>query len=126
MKKILTILVFFLFHAYICNAQNNTVSDSNKVEKLKREYLAQQLKLSNSESKAFWSVYTTYNIEIRAAWRESSGDETHFREKAAIIKDKYRPEFISVLHSHERANDVYRAEKDYRAMLKKTLQERKK
>lgn len=125
MKKFFFILLFFAFHSYLCNAQHQTISDSNKIEKLKKEYLTRELELSPVESRAFWPVYDRYNAEIRRMWMEYK-DQTLFREKAAAIKDKYRPAFIQLLHSHERANNVFRAERAYREMLKKELQERRK
>ncbi|MDE1191177.1 MAG: hypothetical protein PW786_03435 [Arachidicoccus sp.] len=125
MKKFLFILFFFAFNNYLCSAQNRPLSNNNKIEKLKKDYLTQKLELTPSESKAFWPLYKSYFGEISKVWQENDNKPTReFKERAAEIRDTYRPEFFKVLGSHARANSVYIYEKEYRDMLRKTLQER--
>ncbi|AYD46889.1 MAG TPA: hypothetical protein VFQ86_02175 [Arachidicoccus soli] len=124
MKIIIATLGILIFHCYICSAQTNSSSHNNKVEKVKVEFITNQLHLSVNESRAFWPVYHKYFSQIRKAWQESNGDRAEFEEKAATIKDEYRGTFADILHSHERANEVFNAEKAYRAMLRKELKQR--
>ncbi|ANI90315.1 hypothetical protein A9P82_14045 [Arachidicoccus ginsenosidimutans] len=124
MKKFVIILSLFVFPSYLCQAQDTALRNRQKVEEVKRVFFTRQLKLTVPESKAFWPIYNRYDAEIRKAWQQSNGNKDVFMEKAAIIKDNYRNAFANILHSHERANDVYKAERTYRIMLKNELKGR--
>ncbi|MGF7230467.1 hypothetical protein [Arachidicoccus sp.] len=124
MKIIIATLGILIFHCYICCAQTNGSTHNNKVEKVKVEFITNRLHLNARESKAFWPVYHKYFAQIRTAWQQSNHNKAEFEEKAATIKDEYRGSFADILHSHERANDVFNAEKAYRAMLRRELKQR--
>lgn len=125
MKNIMLILGILLFHGYICLAQTNGSRNGDKVEKVKIAFFTRQLDLTAKESKEFWPVYNNYFLQIKKAWHANVGNRPAFDEKATAIKDRYRNDFIKILNSHERAEDVFKAEHSYRQMLKKELKNRK-
>ena len=126
MKIVIATLGILIFHCYICSAQTNGSTHNNKVERVRIEFITNQLHLDAKESRAFWPVYDRYFSQIKKAWKSSNGNRAEFEEKAATIKDQYRNSFVNILHSHERANEVYKVEKAYRAMLRKELNQREK
>lgn len=125
MKKIIFFLGILFFHSYICLAQTNGSRNGDKVEKVKIAFFTQQLNLTASESKEFWPVYNSYFLKLKNAWHSNIGNRPAFDEKASALKDRYRGSFVKILHSHERAEDVFKAEKSYRKMLKEELKNRK-
>ncbi|QEC72619.1 hypothetical protein FSB73_13970 [Arachidicoccus ginsenosidivorans] len=92
---------------------------------MKIAFFTRQLNLTASESKEFWPVYNSYFLKIKKAWHSNIGNRPAFDEKASALKDKYRDDFVRILHSHERAENVFKAEKSYRKMLKEELKNRK-
>ena len=125
MKKIIFFLGILFFSNYICLAQTNGSGNGDKVEKVKIAFFTRQLNLTASESKEFWPVYNSYFSKLKNAWHAELGNRPAFDEKATALKDRYRDDFIRILHSHERAEDVFKAEKSYRKMLKEELKNRK-
>lgn len=125
MKKFIVILGIMLFHGYICLAQTNGSGNGDKVEKVKIAFFTRQLNLTAAESKEFWPVYNKYFLKLKKAWHSNEGHKAAFDEKASALKDEYRGDFIKILNSHERAEDVFKAEHAYRIMLKEELSNRK-
>lgn len=125
MKKFIVILGIMLFHGYICLAQTNGSRNGDKVEKVKIAFFTRQLNLTATESQEFWPVYNSYFLKLKKAWHSNVGNRPAFEEQASALKDRYRNDFVKILHSHERAEDVFKAEKSYRKMLKEELKNRK-
>lgn len=125
MKKFIIFLGLLVCTFYICSAQTVSPNSNSRIEQIKVAFFTKQLQLNPVESKAFWPIYNKYFGEIKSIWHQSNGDREMFDEKAAAIKDKYRPAFVDILHSHERANEVFKAERAYRSMLRAELKERK-
>ncbi|HTN38590.1 MAG TPA: hypothetical protein VL053_16025 [Arachidicoccus sp.] len=125
MKKIMLFLGIMLFHGYICLAQTNGSRNGDKVEKVKIAFFTRQLNLTATESQEFWPVYNSYFLKLKKAWHSNVGNRPAFEEQASALKDRYRNDFVKILHSHERAEDVFKAEKSYRKMLKEELKNRK-
>ena len=119
----LVILCVFGLQTCYCLAQNN-VYNGAKIEEVKRAFITQQLKLTPAEAAAFFPVYDQYMAEIRLAWQQSNGNRNWFMEKSAEINDNYRNSFVQILHSHERANNVYKSEGAFRMMLRNEMLQR--
>ena len=98
----LVILCVFGLQTCYCLAQNN-VYNGAKIEEVKRAFITQQLKLTPAEAAAFFPVYDQYMAEIN---------------------DNYRNSFVQILHSHERANNVYKSEGAFRMMLRNEMLQR--
>ena len=123
MKKILLLLSFFINISYICLAQ--PAEQRNRAEKIQAAYITNELKLSPEEAQRFWPVYRNYKEEIRRARQEKREDELAFEEKVLDIRKKYKPEFKKVLVNDQRVNRVFIADKNFKEMLRKELQNRR-
>ena len=123
MKKNLILLLISINICYICLAQPN--EQRNRAEKIQEAYITNELKLSPEESQRFWPVYRSYKEEIRRARLEKRDDELAFEEKVLGIRKKYKPEFKKVLQDDQRANRVFLADKNFKEILRKELQNRR-
>ena len=124
MKKILLYTLFFLNISYFCFGQNENKKD--RVESIQIAFLTKELSLTPEEAQKFWPIYNDYKGELAQARKESREDEVEFEEKVLTVRKKYKGEFKKVLGSDERANQVFVAEKNFREMLRKELQNRRK
>ena len=115
MKKILLFILFCVNINYFCFAQSGK---RNKVETLYIAYLTKQLALTADEAKQFWPVYQNYRSEIKSA-RQLQKDELDWEEETLNIRKKYRPEFKKILVDEQRVSRVYKAERNFRLMLRK-------
>lgn len=125
MKKIIFFLGILFFHSYICVAQTNRSGNGDKVEKVKIAFFTRQLNLTATESKEFWPVYNSYFSKLKDVWHSNIGNRPAFDEKASALKEQYRGDFVHILRSRDRAENVFKAEKAYRKMLKEELNNRK-
>jgi hypothetical protein len=123
MKKIILLLSIFVNICYICSAQPG--GKRNRAEAIQETYFTNELKLSPEEAQRFWPVFNSYKEEIRRARLEKRDDELAFEEKVLGIRKKYRPEFKKVLNNDQRANQVFLADRNFREILRKELQERR-
>jgi len=123
MKKYLLLLMIFVNICYICPAQQGV--KRNRAEAIQQTYFSNQLKLSPDETQRFWPVFNNYKEEIRRARIEKRDDELAFEEKVLGIRKKYKTEFKAVLGDEQRVNKVFVAEKDFRELLRKELQNRR-
>ena len=126
MKKIYTLLLFLFFHSYFCFSQQPpNDNDDQRVEVLKKAYVADQLNLSPQEAEKFWPVYNNYQNEIKQARRENPDDEVAYEKKVVEIKQRYQGNFKKVLGSNgQRVNRVYTTDKQFRDMLRNEQQNR--
>jgi len=128
MKKIYTLLLFLFFHSYFCFSQQPpNDNDDQRVEVLKKAYVADELNLSPQEAEKFWPVYNNYQNEIRQARKENPNDEVAYEKRIVEIKQRYQGNFKKVLGSNgQRVNKVYTTDKQFRDMLRNEQQNRQK
>lgn len=124
MKKIFFFISFLLLHSYFCNAQSEM--GANRTEAIKIAFITKELNLSPEEAQKFWPVYNDYIAELRKARQSYRDDELSYEETVVAVRKKYKPEFKKLLKTDERVNKTYLAERRFREILKKELDNRKK
>ena len=125
MKKIYALLLFLFFHSYFCCSQPPNDNDDQRVEVLKKAYVADELNLSPQEAEKFWPVYNNYQNEIKQARKENPNDEVAYEKKIVEIKQRYQGNFKKVLGNNgQRINKVYTTDKQFRDMLRNEQQNR--
>lgn len=123
MKLIFTILGILWFFITPLAAQE--VRDGERLEALKIAYLTKKLSLTTEEAQRFWPVYNQYIADMKKVRASGpGGDEIEKDEKILGVRKKYQGEFAKAL-SPERANDFYRAEKEFYGFVAKELQQRR-
>lgn len=123
MKKLLLLTLIFTNINYFCFAQQD--DRVKKAEAIQIAYLTQELGLTPEEAQKFWPIYNSYKDEIRGANVNRKGDVIAAEEKVLNIRKKYRTEFKKVIPDEQRVNKIFSAEKNFRDMLQKELQNRK-
>lgn len=123
MKYIFTLLFFIASFQFSAIAQEQR--DGERLEALKVAYLTKKLNLSTDEAQKFWPVYNTYIADLKKV-RQSTrgGDELEREEKLLSVRKKYQGEFTKAL-SANRANEFFKAEKEFYSYVQKELQERR-
>lgn len=123
MKYIFTLLLFI--GSFQLNAVAQEQRDGERLEALKVAYLTKKLNLSTEEAQKFWPVYNTYIADLKKV-RQSTrgGDELEREEKLLSVRKKYQGEFTKAL-SANRANEFFKAEKEFYSYVQKELQERR-
>ena len=126
MKKIYPLLLFLFFHSYFCFSQQPpNDNDDQRVEVIKKAYVADELKLSPQEAEKFWPVYNNYQNEIKQARKENPNDEVAYEKRVVEIKQRYQGNFKKVLGSNgQRLNKVYTTDRKFRDMMRNELQKR--
>ncbi len=123
MIKTLFLLFFLLLHGYFCTAQDDDGKDKD-IEAVRMAYITNQLKLSPEEAQKFWPVFNSYTKEIRQARKENPNDIVDTQEKIVNIRKRYKIEFKKVFGSDERVNQTFKAENDFKIMLRNEYQKR--
>lgn len=101
--------------------------DGGRIEALKIAYLTKKLNLSTEEAQKFWPIYNQYIGEVRktrADARANNTKEIDVEEKLLNIRKRYDGEFSKAL-TKEKVNTFFRAEKEFGAVLRKELLERR-
>ena len=99
--------------------------DGDRLEALKIAYRTQKLNLTTEEAQRFWPVYNQYIADMKKVRvSETGGDEIEKDEKILAVRKKYQGDFGKAL-SPERANDFFRAEKEFYGFVAKELQQRR-
>lgn len=125
MKKIISLLAFFMLCSFSFAQQPNTPALGN-LQVLKIGYMTKELGLTTDESQKFWPVYYNFSDDIVAARKDKKDDVIAFDEKALGIKKKYFTEFKKVLGTDERANKVFLAERNFGNFIKREVENRQK
>lgn len=127
MKKLITAIFFLFLHTYICSAQSDLNDPRlSRLEAIKVAFLTRELNLSPDEAQKFWPVYNNYFEELKKARKSNEKDELVLEEKVLTIRKKYKPDFVKVLNSEDRANKIFVIERNYRELLRKELMNRQK
>lgn len=124
MKKVVFFIAFLFLHSYFCIAQSEM--GTNRTEAIRIAFITKELNLSPEEAQKFWPVYNDYIEELRKARQQFKDDELSFEESVVAVRKKYKPEFKKLLKTDERVNKTYLAERRFREILKKELDNRKK
>jgi hypothetical protein len=123
MKKIGFFIPFLLLHSYFCVAQSDM--GANRTEAIRIAFITKELNLSPEEAQKFWPVYNDYIDELRQARQSYRDDELTFEETVVAVRKKYKPQFKKLLKADDRVNKTYLAERKFREILKKELDNRK-
>jgi hypothetical protein len=124
MKKYLLILLVVLSGLPAIKAQDGGDSKAEKIQSLKIAFITQKLQLTPDEAQRFWPVYNQYQNEINTFQLESkNGAALPNEEKLLDIRKKYLSAFEKVL-GPEKANNLFNAERDFRTILIRRLQNR--
>lgn len=110
------------------NGQSSNTPQAEKLESIKIGYITQKLNLTPSEAQRFFPVYNQYVNEIKEVNQEQNArnlSEIEREEKILAIRKKYNDEFRKVV-SNDKANTFFSLEKDFRQMLQKELENRRK
>ncbi len=124
MKKYLLILLVILSSLPGIKAQDGGDSRAEKIQSLKIAFITQKLQLTPDEAQRFWPVYNQYQNEINTFQMESkNGPALQNEEKLLDIRKKYLSAFEKVL-GPEKTNNLFNAERDFRTILIRRLQNR--
>lgn len=120
MKKYLLLLFVILIAPFAqTKAQNG-----EKIQALKIAFITQRLQLTPQEAQQFWPIYDQYQTEIKNLQLDyRNGPALENEEKLLNIRKKYAPSFQRVL-GPDKANRLFNAERDFREILIKRLQNR--
>lgn len=122
MKPIFTLLIFLFSFQISLNAQQR---EGERLEALKVAFLTKKLNLSSEEAQKFWPVYNEYIAEIKKTRQDArGGNELEREEKLLDVRKKYQSSFSKTL-SADRANQFFKAEKEFYSYVQKELQERR-
>ena len=122
MKYIFTLLFFIGSFQLVTQARQR---DGERLEALKVAYLTKKLNLNTEEAQKFWPVYNEYMADLKKVRQENrGGDELKREEKLLEVRKKYQASFSKAL-SPDRANQFFKAEKEFYGYVQKELQERR-
>ena len=102
-------------------AQEGDDTRAEKIQALKIAFITNKLQLSPDEAEKFWPVYNQYDNEIRRL--PKGGDVLPTEEKFLNIRKKYQPSFEKVI-GPQKLNKLFNAERDFRDILIRRLQNR--
>lgn len=95
----------------------------DRVRALRIAYITDKIHLSSQQSEQFWPLYNRYQDEIRGIRRDDRiEDDIAMSEAILDVKKKYKVEFLKVI-SQEQLTALYKAEREFKAMLIKRLEE---
>ncbi|MEY3437041.1 MAG: hypothetical protein RL335_1497 [Bacteroidota bacterium] len=98
----------------------------NRLQSLSVAYLTKAIQLTPEEAEKFWPVYNKYNEEVRRAAMDSTKKDVLEKQQEVLnIRKKYQKDFHKILSS-ERTQQLFHAEMEFRNMVKKELEERRK
>lgn len=122
-KYILLFFVIFVSFSWV-KAQDVSETRREKVEALKIAFITQKLQLTPDEAQKFWPVYNQYENEIRSLQLDNkNGPALENEEKLLNIRKKYSPAFEKVI-GPQKLNTLFNAERDFRTLLIRRLQNR--
>ena len=124
MKKIILISVLFLGIYSSVRAQYDEAKRAEKIQALKIAFITQKLQLTTDEAQKFWPVYTQYENDMKQLLADKkNADVIESDERLLNLRKKYRPEFTRVI-GQPRMNTLFNAERDFRGVLLRHLQNR--
>lgn len=125
MKRILLIASMFVWSAGFVFAQEGEPRDGGKLKAYQIAFLTKKLDLTPEEAQRFWPVFNKYEDEIRVTRiQNKQSTEVELEEKMLNIRKKYFDEFSRVLN-RERADRVFKADKEFKDVVRRELMERR-
>jgi hypothetical protein len=126
MKRIVLILLMFALSAGFVFAQEGDQGhEGGKLKAYQIAFLTKKLNLTPEEAQRFWPVFNKYEDEIRTTrLTNKQSTEVELEEKMLNIRKKYFDEFSRVLN-RERADRVFKADKEFKDVVRKELMERR-
>ena len=118
MKKYLLILLVMIGTLSQIKAQE---PNGEKIQSLKIAFITQKLQLTPDEAQKFWPIYNQYDNEIQSL--PKGGDVIPTEEKLLDIRKKYVASFEKVI-GPQKVNRLFNAERDFREILIRRLQNR--
>ena len=100
--------------------------NGGRVQALYIAYLTRKLNLSTDEAQKFWPIFNQYMDEMKKTRRDSRDNkepEIKLQEKILNIRKKYNDQFTKAL-SQEKVNSFFRAEVEFRDVIRKEIQDR--
>ena len=121
MKKYLLIVSLMLVTLSHVKAQEPT---GEKIQALKIAFITQKLQLSPDEAQKFWPVYNQYDNEIHNIELDKSDPNVIDKEEKILnVRKKYLSSFQKIL-GPDKTNRLFNAERDFRGILIRRLQNR--
>lgn len=134
-------IFLFLLMAPAAMAQNGKALE--RIHSMKIGFITDRLQLSVAQAEHFWPIYNDYEADLkdmRMKFRKENNSSTRnmtdeearrqlednleMQEAVIDLRKKYKNEFLKVL-SPTQLVDLFKAEKDFRMMLMKELQNRR-
>src|ERR1035438_10239486 len=124
MKRYLLILFLIMGHIAILKAQEPNDPRVEKVQSLKIAFITQKLQLTPEEAQRFWPVYDQYQKEVHNLQMENPNRPVIKNEEELLdIRKKYLGTFEKML-GPDKTNRLFNAERDFRNLLIRRLQNR--
>jgi hypothetical protein len=143
MKKLLSIILILLLTTGMSWSQQPR-RQLERIHAAKMAYITDRLRLSSDQSSNFIPLYNEYEKEVRqtrqsflgkykngSADRENDAvarrfvdDNLDYQQRVIEIKRKYNDQFLRIISPQQLA-DLYQAEREFRQMLMKRLEERR-
>ena len=126
MKRIILLISMFVWSAGLVLAQEGDgPHNGGKLKAYQIAFLTKKLDLTPEEAQRFWPVFNQYENEIRTTrLQNKQATEVELEEKVVNIRKKYFEEFSKVLN-RERADRVFKADKEFKDGVRKELMERR-
>ena len=99
--------------------------NGEKIQALKIAFITQKLQLTPDEAQKFWPVYNQYDNEIRGIETTINPNDGPLvkEEKLLDVRKKYLTSFEKIL-GPDKTNRLFNAERDFRGILIRRLQNR--
>jgi hypothetical protein len=126
MKRIILLISMFVWSAGLVLAQEEEAPhNGGKLKAYQIAFLTKKLNLTPEEAQRFWPVFNQYENEIRTTrLQNKQATEVELEEKVVNIRKKYFEEFSKVLN-RERADRVFKADKEFKDGVRRELMERR-
>ena len=99
--------------------------DGGKLKAYQIAFFTNRLKLTPDEAQRFWPIFNQYESEIRTnRIQNRQATEIEREEKEIVIRKKYFEQFSQVLNK-ERADRVFKCDKEFRDVVRRELMERR-
>jgi CTP-dependent riboflavin kinase len=117
--------MFILTAGMVMSQEGEKQADGGKLKAYQIAFLTKKLNLTPDEAQRFWPVFNKYEDEIRLTRQQNrQAPEIEVEEKMLIIRKKYYDEFSRVLNK-ERADRVFKADREFKDGVRRELMERR-
>jgi len=138
MKKLVQVILILLVATTGVWAQHGQYME--QIHAAKMVYITDRLHLTSDQSMRFVPLYNTYEQEIRttrqkyrlnspsdtddATARQAVDDNLDYQQDVIGIKRKYNDQFLKIISPTQLA-DMYKAEREFKQLLMKRLEQRR-